>query len=92
MWSFLDMIRFPFGPVGFKWLVKTIAIPVLGIHVGEMWLLDRSRLAPRGIARGSPNWCMWVGSNFLEGFWAFIRFDRIVEEKKREAFKESKSH
>jgi hypothetical protein len=75
---------FPGGLAGFTWLVQTIFLPVLGIHLTEAWWMDRSRLCEHGVRRGSGVWWLWVGSTFVEGFMAFRRFDLLVERKARE--------
>lgn len=69
---------FPGGAEGFRWLVRRIAVPVLGIHVGEMWWFDRTRAGRYGVKRGSGVWWGWMGSVFFEGYPAFGRFDREV--------------
>lgn len=80
-WRFLDLVRFPNGPVGFIWLVEKILTLVVGIHVFECLWLDRSRLAPAGLRRGSKVWCLWIGTTFLEGLPAYRRWDRLVKGK-----------
>lgn len=78
-WAALEAVRFPRGPVGFIWLVEALFLPVLAIHVAEAWWMDRSRLAPAGVARGSRVWLLWVGNAFLEGVPAYRRWDRVVK-------------
>lgn len=80
-WRALEAVRFPQGPVGFIWLVEALFLPVLAIHVAEAWWMDRSRLAPAGVARGSRVWLLWVGNAFLEGVPAYKRWDRVVKAK-----------
>lgn len=80
-WRALEAARFPRGPVGFIWLVEALFLPVLAIHVAEAWWMDRSRLAPAGVARGSGVWLLWVGNAFLEGVPAYRRWDRVVKAK-----------
>lgn len=80
-WRALEAVRFPQGPVGFIWLVEALFLPVLAIHVAEAWWMDRSRLAPAGVARGSGVWLLWVGNAFLEGVPAYRRWDRVVKAK-----------
>ncbi|KAK7723955.1 hypothetical protein SLS64_000288 [Diaporthe eres] len=80
-WRALEAVRFPQGPVGFIWLVEALFLPVLAIHVAEAWWMDRSRLAPAGVARGSRVWLLWVGNAFLEGVPAYRRWDRVVKAK-----------
>ena len=81
----LDQYGFPYGAWGFRWIVKAIFLPVLGIHVVESWWMDRSRLQPAGVRRGSTTWFLWLGSTFLEGFTAFRRWDELVKGKKTHA-------
>ncbi|KAK0705086.1 hypothetical protein B0H67DRAFT_593127 [Lasiosphaeris hirsuta] len=69
---------FPYGAYGFRWIVEAILVPVLAIHLGEMFWLDRTRLSRYGVARGSAAWFLWLGSVFLEGVPAFTRFDGVV--------------
>lgn len=83
----VEGVRFPGGVAGFTWLVRTIFVPVLGIHVFETWLLERTRLRKFGVRRGSRVWWLWVGSVFVEGAMAFKRFDIIVERLKAEGKK-----
>ncbi|KAI3397040.1 hypothetical protein diail_11276 [Diaporthe ilicicola] len=80
-WRALEAVHFPNGPVGFIWIVEKIFLLVLGIHVAEAWWMDRSRLAPAGVPRGSRVWCLWVGNAFLEGVPAYRRWDRVVKAK-----------
>lgn len=80
-WRALDAVRFPRGPVAFIWLVEVLFLPVLAIHVAEAWWMDRSRLAPAGVPRGSRVWLLWVGNAFLEGIPAYRRWDRVVKAK-----------
>lgn len=80
-WRALELVRFPHGPVGFIWIVEKLFLLVLGIHVAEAWWMDRSRLAPAGVPRGSRVWCLWVGNAFLEGVPAYRRWDRVVKAK-----------
>jgi len=94
-WRGLDEAKFPWGAWGFVTLVNLIFIPVLVIHVTEVWYFDRTRLSRHGIRRGSRLWWQWTASNFLEGYCAFIRFDGLVkseERRRREGEKSGKSH
>lgn len=81
-WRALEAARFPRGPVAFIWLVEVLFLPVLAIHVVEAWYMDRSRLAPAGVPRGSRVWLLWVGNTFLEGIPAYRRWDRTVVKAK----------
>lgn len=81
VWQFLDLVRFPYGPVGYIWLVKKILLLVLGIHAVECFWLDRSRLTPGGLRRGSMVWWLWIGAGFFEGLPAYRRWDRLVKGK-----------
>lgn len=73
---------FPGGVEGFRWLVRVIFVPVVGIHLVETWLLERTRLRKYGVRRGGKVWWLWVGSVFIEGAMAFKRFDIVVERLK----------
>ncbi|KAJ9161017.1 hypothetical protein NKR19_g2700 [Coniochaeta hoffmannii] len=78
---------FPGGAGRFVWVVETIFVPVLGVHVGECWWLDRTRLRRFGVERGGGLWWMWMARCFLEGFSTFGSFDSVVKgerEGKRE--------
>ncbi|AEO71179.1 uncharacterized protein THITE_2123316 [Thermothielavioides terrestris NRRL 8126] len=80
-----EVVRFfPGGAAGFRWLVRAIFVPVLGIHLTETWWLERSRLRAHGVRRGSGVWWLWVGSVFFEGVMAFKRFDLLVARLRRE--------
>ncbi|KAK1836088.1 hypothetical protein QBC39DRAFT_422992 [Podospora conica] len=80
--GWLEASPFPGGAEGFRWLVRTIAVPVLGIHVGEMWWFDRTRTSRYGVKRGGMVWWGWMGSVFFEGYPAFGRFDGEVRRVK----------
>ena len=88
-WSLLQS-QWPGGAAGFRWVIKAMALPVVGIHLVEPFILHRSRLSKHGVDAGTPVWWMWVTGCFLEGFTTFSRFDRVVAEKR--AQKESKKH
>ncbi len=92
VWNFVEAIRFPYGADGFRWLVNAICIPTFGIHLVESWWMDRTRLAPRAMARGSLSWCLWIGTSFLTGFPTFFQFDRIVKARRSKALDEDKKH
>ncbi|KAM0258286.1 hypothetical protein ACHAQJ_003928 [Trichoderma viride] len=88
-WELLKVV-FPGGPEGFRWTVRTIFWPVVGIHLVEAVLLDRWRLQKHGVARWSSVWWMWTGAIFFEGLTSWKRLDRVVAEKKAE--KEAKKN
>ena len=83
MYSFWDSI-YPGGAPKQEWLVRKIFFPVVGIHLFEVLLLDKTRLTKYGVRRGSGLWWAWAFSCFMEGFPVFSRFDGLVR-KKREA-------
>ncbi|KAK3955885.1 hypothetical protein QBC32DRAFT_9568 [Pseudoneurospora amorphoporcata] len=69
------------GADGFKWLVKAMFLPVLAIHITEMVMFDRSRLAKNAkIPMGGLTWLKWMVSVFFEGYMAFRRYDDKVAE------------
>lgn len=79
--SFWDAVV-PGGAAMQEWAVRKIFLPLLGIHLAEIVLLDRTRLAKYGVERGSGVWWKWAASCLLEGFPSFGRFDRMVREKR----------
>ncbi|KAK2071886.1 hypothetical protein P8C59_006274 [Phyllachora maydis] len=78
-WRFLEGMRLPRGPAGLRWLVNLIALPTLFIHIAEVLWLDRSRLVPHGVERGSRVWFLWLGAVFFDGVCTYKRFDRHVK-------------
>lgn len=86
VYSFWDT-SFPGGFEVYKWVVRMIFIPVLGIHIVEVITLDMTRLRKYGVQRGSGLWWSWMGSCFFEGAPAFWRFDKLVEEKREKTAK-----
>ena len=78
---------FPGGPEWFLWISKVIALPVLGLHLGEAYLLDTRKLRKHGVERGSALWWKWIASCFIEGFGCFQRIDATVKKKTLEAEK-----
>jgi hypothetical protein len=89
VWNLLSAY-FPGGPASFRWLVKAIFFPVVGIHLVEPVVLDRTRLRKHGVDRWSGQWWMWMVSCFFEGFMVFRRFDDVVAKKR--AQKAAKKH
>ncbi|KAI1759121.1 hypothetical protein GGR53DRAFT_524120 [Hypoxylon sp. FL1150] len=89
VWGVLDA-AFPYGAAGYKWLVKTIFLPVFMIHVTEAWWMARTRLTKHGIEVGSTLWFLWVANTFVEGWPAIARFDGLVDVDKKK--KESAKH
>jgi hypothetical protein len=78
---------FPGGPKWFLGLSRSLALPVLGIHTGEAYLLDRKKLRKYGVERGTALWWKWTLSCFIEGFGCFQRIDEVVKAKEIEAEK-----
>lgn len=75
--SFWDAV-FPGGARTQEWLVRTIFLPVVGIHLFEVLLMERTRLAKFGVRRGSGLWWAWLADCLIEGFPVFQRFDGLV--------------
>ena len=73
---------FPGGPRLFCWLVKTIFVPVLGIHLVECYFFNK-KLHKHGIDKATSGglWWKWQLDCFIEGFPSFNRVDRIVAKK-----------
>ncbi|OAQ74345.1 hypothetical protein VFPPC_13175 [Pochonia chlamydosporia 170] len=89
VWEILTAY-FPGGPGMFRWLVKAIFFPVVGIHLIEPMVLDRTRLQKHGVDRWSGQWWMWMVSCFFEGLMVFKRFDGVIAKKR--AQKAAKKH
>jgi hypothetical protein len=87
-WFYDEVLPYwPGGPESYLWVLKVILFPVLAIHFGEVWWLDRTRLRKYGVERGSLLWWKWAGSNFIEGYGCHQRIDAEVERKQKEAEK-----
>lgn len=59
---------------------------MVSLHAGEAGWMAWERLGRHSVDVGSGLWWAWVGSTFIEGMGAFVRFDRLVreeEERKR---------
>lgn len=91
IWGFLQKV-FPGGPLLYRWLVKTIFVPVLGIHVSECYWFHKTRLLKHGIEAGTSLWWTWISTLFFEGYPGFQRFDAIVAEKRKVKEASAKSH
>lgn len=65
--------------------VRPILFPcMLLIHSTEVIWFDYSRLAKYHVPRWSRLWWTWIISNFLEGYGAYQRLDRLVRSYKIE--------
>lgn len=82
-WVVLDAV-FPGGAGAFRWLVRTIFVPVLALHVVESVWMAWSRMGPLGVPRGNRVWWLWVSSVFFEGVCAYRRLDGLVARLKAE--------
>ncbi|KAI0125113.1 hypothetical protein BJ170DRAFT_488800 [Xylariales sp. AK1849] len=82
VWDLLNTI-FPYGAVGYRWLVKAIFLPVLACHLVEAWWMFNTRLTKHRVEMGSKIWWLWVGTTFFGGVPAFMRFDRLVQKEKQ---------
>jgi hypothetical protein len=80
-WRILESV-FPGGAATFRWLVKAIFFPVLGIHIVEAVALDQTRLQRHNVPRWSKLWWQWELNMFVEGFTCWKRIDAMVEAKK----------
>jgi hypothetical protein len=87
-WVYDKVLKwYPGGPEWCLWIAKVIALPVVGIHAVEAYLLATTRLRKYNVEAGSSLWRKWVASCALEGFGAFQRIDAIVKKKEEEAAK-----
>lgn len=80
-WRALEAV-FPGGAPAFRWLVKAIFLPVLGIHMAEAVAFDQIRLKRHGVPRWSKLWWIWELNMFVEGFTCWKRIDAMIKEKK----------
>jgi hypothetical protein len=55
---------------------------MVSIHLVEVAVMATRRLKPHGVPTFSSLWWTWTVSTFIEGFGAFQRFDKIVQEEK----------
>ena len=74
----------------FARLCHVIQVPLMAImlvlHSGEAWWMLRTRLRTHTVPTGSRLWWTWMGSVFVEGMGAFVRFDALIrEEEERRA-------
>lgn len=88
-WELLERV-FPGGPSWFRWIVNGIIIPVVGIHVIEMFFFDKWRLQKHGVVRFSFVWWAWILAIYFEGMPSWYRMDRVIAKKRAE--KEDKKH
>jgi hypothetical protein len=73
---------FPGGAPWFFFIVRMrVAVPLLCIHLGEAYLLHRTRLSRYGVRTGSGLWWAWVLSCFVEGFGSFQRIDAMLKKQ-----------
>lgn len=84
LWDVLDMF-FPGGAVWFRWVVKAVFVPYIGIHTTECFLFNQ-KLHKHGVDRATSSglWWKWQLSCFFEGFGCFKRVNRIVARKTAE--------
>ncbi|KAH6900069.1 hypothetical protein B0T10DRAFT_14459 [Thelonectria olida] len=82
VWPLLQAY-FPGGPEWYRWVVKTIFWPVIGIHIFECAMFD-GRLKRHGIERFTGVWWAWQLTCFFEGFPSFKRLDSVVAKKTEE--------
>lgn len=88
VWSFLEGYFPGGGAETYKWVVKVIFWPVVGIHVVECAALDW-RLMKHGVERFSAQWWAWEATCFLEGFPSFKRLDGILARMEAEKGKKN---
>lgn len=79
-WNTVDAI-FPGGALCYRWLVRVLFFPVIGIHLFETFLFDR-KLRRHGVERWTGVWWIWASSCFMEGVMAFRRVDDYVAQKR----------
>lgn len=89
LWNVLAVV-FPGGPVWFRWIVRTIFVPVVLLHLFEAIMFDLRRMQRHGVQRFSGTWWLWELSCFIEGLTAWWRIDGIIARKKSQM--EAKKH
>ena len=78
------LVNLPSSLLAFcRWIQPVLFPGMLAVHLSETVWLDRSRLTRYNVPRLSRLWWTWMLSNFSEGWGAFQRLDRIVEEYER---------
>jgi hypothetical protein len=77
----LGAVKWPGGVDGMRRLTGRMFWPVVAIHATEAVHFDRTRLAPRGVSRGSAGWWPWVLMCAWVGFPIFRAFDADVAER-----------
>ena len=55
--------------------------PMVFVHAGEVWWMEKTRCKRYSVRVGSRVWWMWVVGTFFEGLANFIRFDEVVREE-----------
>lgn len=70
----------------FCYKIQPLIISIMvGVHGLEAWWTATGRLRKHSVPVGSSLWFKWVGSAYVEGLGATVRFDQLVreEEEKR---------
>jgi hypothetical protein len=81
----VPLAYWPGGPEWFVWIAKTIALPVLVIHLIETYMLETTKLRKHGVERGTALWWKWVLSCFIEGYGSHQRVGAAIKRKTKEA-------
>ncbi|KAL8865997.1 MAG: hypothetical protein Q9174_006564, partial [Haloplaca sp. 1 TL-2023] len=61
--------------------------PIVALHGSEAIYMEQTRLKKHTVPRLSSLWWKWIGSTFIEGKGAFIRFDKVVKEEEEKKAK-----
>lgn len=76
-----SLYRVP-GFAGFCWRIQRLVIwPMVVLHAGEALYMARGRLERHAVRMFGVVWWLWVGSTFVEGYGASVRFDEVVREE-----------
>ncbi|EQL00635.1 hypothetical protein OCS_03652 [Ophiocordyceps sinensis CO18] len=78
--NIIDAI-FPGGVEWYRWLTRTLLLPVIACHAIETFLFDR-KLRRHGVNRWTGLWWLWASSCFVEGIMAFRRVDDHIAQKR----------
>lgn len=75
----------------FCWYIQPLVLwGMLGIHVTELVYFIRNHLRKHSVNVGTSLWWKWVGTVFIEGQFAYMRFNELVRKKREE--KEKQKH
>ena len=73
----------------FSWVIQPWLITfMVGLHSVELVYFIRNHLRRHSVNVHTPAWWQWVGTTFVEGQFAYRRFNDLVSSKRREKQKQ----